>query len=168
MTLYKGVHAEWLTVIPPDQGFDDFFREVEPKVRAALCAAYGVEVGSEAAAEAIAYGWEAWERVSRMENPAGYLYRVGRDRARRSKVRQGRSLPLFQGVVHLEGEWFEPGLPGALARLSERQRSAVILRHGYGWTLAEVAELLGIGVPTVQKHTERGMERLRRELGVDA
>ena len=165
--LYNGVHVDWPAVTTSESGFDAFFREVEPRVRAALCSAYGVDVGAEAAAEALAYGWESWERLSGMRNPAGYLYKVGRDRARRIRSRQGRSLPLFRGVVPLEDTWFEPGLPAALERLSERQRSAVILRHGYGWTLAEVAEVLGVSVPTVQKHTDRGLERLRRELGVD-
>lgn len=50
---------------------------------------------------------------------------------------------------------------------SPQWAAAVGGRHSYGWTLAEVAELLGIGIPTVQKHTERGMEHLRRELGVE-
>lgn len=161
------MHADRLVVTIPESGFEDFFREVEPRVRAALSAAYGPEVGAEAAAEALAYGWESWERVSGMGNPAGYLYKVGRDRARRIRSRQSRTLPLFQGVTPLDDAWFEPGLPAALQRLSERQRSAVILRHGYGWTLAEVAEMLGVSVPTVQKHTDRGLERLRRQLGVE-
>lgn len=164
--LYNGVDAE-RGAVTSEIGFDDFFKEVEPKVRAALCAAYGIEVGAEATAEAMALGWEAWDRVSRMHNPGGYLYRVGRDRARLIRTRQGRFLPLFQGVTPLGDDWFEPGLPVALERLSERQRTAVILRHGYGWTLAEVAALLGVAVPTVQKHADRGLERLRRELGVE-
>jgi predicted RNA polymerase sigma factor len=63
--------------------FEAFFREAEPRLRRALIAAAGAEVGREAAAEALAYGWEHWDRVGAMENPAGYLYRVGRSKARR-------------------------------------------------------------------------------------
>jgi len=37
----------------------------------------------------------------------------------------------------------------ALRKLSQRQRVAVVLVHGYSWTLAEVAELLGLKVTTV-------------------
>ncbi len=47
---------------------------------------------------------------------------------------------------------FEPGLPKALAALSQRQRLAVVLVHGYGYTLREVAELTGIRATTVQNH----------------
>ncbi len=43
---------------------------------------------------------------------------------------------------------------------------AVVLIHGYGWTHAEVAAFLGVAVPTIQKHAERGLAKLRRGLGV--
>ena len=63
--------------------FTEFVAETEPVLRRVLTAAWGSERGREATAEALAYGWEHWERIREMENPAGYLYRVGRDRARR-------------------------------------------------------------------------------------
>lgn len=142
--------------------FTEFFRETEPGLKFALCAAFGREVGVEAAAHALAYGWEHWERVGGLPNPAGYLWGVGRNRARRIR---GRQRLLFASVPTEDIPWVEPGLPSALARLSERQRVAVILVHGVDWTYAEVADLLGISVPTVQKHTERALARLRRKLG---
>ena len=57
--------------------FSTFVVEVEPRLRRALTATFGPEVGREAAAEALAYGWTHWERVGAMDNAAGYLYRVG-------------------------------------------------------------------------------------------
>ncbi|HMJ76826.1 MAG TPA: sigma factor-like helix-turn-helix DNA-binding protein, partial [Iamia sp.] len=60
----------------------------------------------------------------------------------------------------------EPGLAGALAALPERQRVAVYLQVGCRWSTPEVADLLGVSVSTVRNHTERGLTRLRRELGV--
>ena len=39
--------------------FTEFVREAEPRLRHALCAAFGGEVGRESAAEALAYGWGA-------------------------------------------------------------------------------------------------------------
>jgi RNA polymerase sigma-70 factor (ECF subfamily) len=67
--------------------FSDFFADAEPRLRRALIAAYGAERGREAAAEALAYGWEHWSRVRRMGNPLGYLYRVGQSRSRPRKRR---------------------------------------------------------------------------------
>ena len=147
--------------------FTDFFRVAEPKLKVSLCAGFGTDVGLEATAQALAYGWEHWDRVQEMDNPVGYLWKVGRDRGRRIKasVARQRSM-LYASVVAADTNWFEPGLPLALARLSERQRTAVVLVHGLGWQLHEVAELLGVRVSTVQTHADRGLARLQRELGV--
>jgi RNA polymerase sigma factor (sigma-70 family) len=59
---------------------------------------------------------------------------------------------------------FEPGLAPALRALTARQRSAVVLVHGFGWSMREVAELTGTKVTTVQNHLERGLAKLRRTL----
>ena len=51
-------------------------------------------------------------------------------------------------------------------QLTERQRVAVVLVHGFGWTLREVAELTDVAVTSVQNHVERGLEKLRTALEV--
>jgi DNA-directed RNA polymerase specialized sigma24 family protein len=98
-----------------------------------------------------------------MENPAGYLYRVGRSRARVSRVR-----PTFAPVPEDHTPNVEPGLPAALRRLSEKQRVAVVMIHAYGWSREEAASLMGLSMSTVDTHLQRGLSRLRRELGVAA
>jgi DNA-directed RNA polymerase specialized sigma24 family protein len=142
-------------------GFEDFFVVAEPRLRRALVAAYGIERGREAAAEALAYGWEHWSEVRAMKNPTGYLYRIGQTR---SRVRKDRVV--FTPDTRDSDPVVEPGLAGALARLSERQRIAVVLVHGFGWQLREVAEVTGIAVSTIQNHVERGLVRLRAALEV--
>jgi RNA polymerase sigma factor (sigma-70 family) len=151
---------------PPDVpgDFEAFVLVTEPPLRRALIAAYGYEDGREATAEALAYAWEHWTRVREMRNAAGYLFRVARTSAVRG--RRWRRPPPPQLTSPPEGEYaFEPGLPGALASLPERQRVAVVLVHGFGYTLREVADLTGIKVTTVQNHLERGLRRLRDRLG---
>ncbi len=120
---------------------------------------------TDATADALAYGWKHWERVRSLDHPAAYLWQVGRNRARRIRARKRL---LFESVQLDHATWVEPGLPRAVARLSERQRVAVMLIYGFEWTFAEVAELLGVSRSTVQKHTERAMDRLRRELGTES
>jgi DNA-directed RNA polymerase specialized sigma24 family protein len=122
-----------------------------------------LETGREAAAEALAYGWEHWERIREMENSIGYLYVVGRDRGR--KMRRNRQV-VFPDVIEDRIPWVEPGLPRALAALPERERVVVLLVHAYGWAMSEVAELLEVTKSTVQTHSERGVKKLRRKLGV--
>ena len=144
--------------------FSAFVEEHEARLRHALTARFGSDVGKDAAADALAYGWEHWERVQSMDNSIGYLYTVGRDRGRR--MSQSR-LPLFPDVPVERAPWVEPGLSRAVADLPERQRTVVLLLHGYDWTQSEVAEVLEISKASVQRHGERAMARLRRKLGVD-
>ena len=143
--------------------YADFVEEVGGRLRHALISAYGAEVGAEAAADALAYAWEHWDRIRAMDNPAGYLYRVGQSKSRRYRRHPGR-LPDAPDAAQ---PWFEPGLPGAVAALPEKQRVAVMLCHGYSWTRAEVAELLGVNASTVQRNLDRGMAKVRKALGVD-
>jgi RNA polymerase sigma-70 factor (ECF subfamily) len=141
--------------------FERFVEEVGPRLGRALAAVYGFEDGRDATAEALAYAWENWPRLQHIENLPGYLFRVGQTRGRRK-----RQPVLFE--VSGDAQYsFEPGLPKALAALSQRQRLAVVLVHGYGYTLREAAELTGIRPTTVQNHLSRGLARLRRSLGVD-
>jgi RNA polymerase sigma-70 factor (ECF subfamily) len=140
--------------------FSAFFALAEPRLRRALVATFGGERGREATAEALAWGWEHWSEVEAMDNPMGYLYRVGRSRTR------GRRHRVLFARADAAEPWIEPGLGEALAALSERQRLAVGLVHGYGWTLREVADVCGLRVTTVQNHLERGLARLRTLLGV--
>ena len=143
--------------------FTEWATEAEPRIRQSLTAAFGVQVGRDAAADALALAWERWDRVSVMANPVGYVYGIGRNKARRmSKRRQ----PMFVDVPQQVLPHVEPGLPAAIAELPEQQRIVVTLLHGYGWTMTEVADVLGTKKTTVQNHAERGLAKLRTALGV--
>jgi DNA-directed RNA polymerase specialized sigma24 family protein len=140
--------------------FATFFADVEPQLRRALVARYGHERGREAAAEALTWAWEHWPELASIGNPVGYLYRVGQ-----SKSRPRRERPVFERLIPHE-HVVEPGLEGALAQLSDRQRIVLLLVFGDRWTHAEVADLLGVRVSTVQKHVDRGRVRLQKLLKV--
>ena len=141
-----------------NEEFTAFVAEHEPRLRRAFVATYGGYRGREATAEALAYAWEHWSRLSGMRNIPGYLYRVGQ-----SRTRDRRAAPAFAPEEKGDPE-FEPGLEPALRALSDRQRTAVVLVHGFEWTLREVAELTGTKVTTVQNHLERGLAKLRHAL----
>jgi DNA-directed RNA polymerase specialized sigma24 family protein len=145
-----------------ERSFSDFLRRHEPGLRRALVARYGPEIGREAAADALTYGWEHWDRLGRMANPAGYLYRVGQSKSRRFRRRRiAFPAPEDHGLP-----WVEPALAPALAALPARQRQTVVLVHGFAYTHAEVADLLGLSRSSVQKHVERGLTALRARLEV--
>ena len=138
--------------------FGRFVETAEPRLRQALSAALGTQVGREATVDALGHAWENWDRVQTMTNPVGYLYVTGRDRGRRSLHRPP---PAFYPVDASVLPWVEPSLPGALERLPDRQREVVVLLHCYQWTMSEVAELLEISKTTVQNHDDRGLASLR-------
>jgi DNA-directed RNA polymerase specialized sigma24 family protein len=145
-----------------EQSFTDFARVAEPRLRRALTALFGLEAGKDAAADALLEGWRQWERVKTMQNPVGYLYVIGRNAGRGADL-TGLCFPAsFDDAA----SFVEPALPRALEALPDRQRQVVMLVHGYGWTHAEVAEVLGISRTTVQKHVERSVSKLRHALGV--
>lgn len=141
--------------------FDAFYRVHEPRIRRALVAACGVPAGVEAAAAAMALGFARWSEIQAMANPAGYLYRVGRNAARNRR----KPLPPTRPEVADE-HGFEPGLPAALNTLTEQQRQAVLLVHALGLSLTEAASTLDVSVSTLRNHLERGLTALRRRLGV--
>jgi DNA-directed RNA polymerase specialized sigma24 family protein len=142
--------------------FTDWVQMVEPKLRHALTGSFGSQRGREATADALAFVWEHWDEVSVKDNPLGYAYGVGRNMARRGARRRPVWLPVDEERLPN----VEPGLPGAIADLPERQRVVITLVYGYQWSLSEVAELLGTSKSTVQNHAERGLARLRKSLGV--
>lgn len=142
-------------------GYERFVSERRRELERALVARYGVEIGLDAAAEALAYAWEDWTRVSAMDRPVGYLYRVGQSHARRRHR--------WRRTVALPAETRPPDdattrLEDALLQLKDDQRVAVILVHSHGYSYEEAADLLGIKVSTIRNHLHRGLTRLRRLL----
>jgi DNA-directed RNA polymerase specialized sigma24 family protein len=103
--------------VAADEAFTSFVATTEPRLRRALVAGFGPEVGADASAEAMAFAWQNWDRVRVKPNPVGYLFGVGRNQARRHRVdRVGFTLRPPEAEP-----WVEPGLAAAVASLSERQ-----------------------------------------------
>jgi RNA polymerase sigma factor (sigma-70 family) len=146
-----------------ETAFDDFVKDVEPRLRHALIARFGPDRGREATAEALAFAWERWHVVQGLSNPVAYLFTVGRSRTRRWSA----FFPFTpRPDVRFEAK-VEPGLTAALASLPAKQRTSVLLVVGLGWSYGEVAQLLGVSRATVQTHVDRALAHLRRSLGVD-
>ena len=107
-------------------GFDGFVREAEPRLRRALLGVVGADRVDDAVGEALAWAFEHRVELSTMENPVGYLYRVGQ-----SKVRYRRPVRLFRVLPPVIPE-VEPALVEALGALPDSQRTAIWLAHGCG------------------------------------
>jgi DNA-directed RNA polymerase specialized sigma24 family protein len=162
------VTADEVVVIDRDSRFGALVHRVEVPLRRALVAAYGVEAGREAAADALAWAWEHLDRLEPMPNPGGYLFRVGQTAARKGRRWSVRRVDAAVPEAGSDDRpAIEPRLAEALGQLSGQQRAAVLLVHGWGESLVDAAATMGCGVPTLRNHLARGLARLRADLGED-
>jgi DNA-directed RNA polymerase specialized sigma24 family protein len=144
--------------------FAAFVRDVEPRLRQALVAAYGPVDGREATVDALSWAWEHWAQLEEVGNRLGYLFRVGQSAVRRFG---SRPIPVdLLRAVEARVPDITPELLPSLGRLSPQQRTVVVLVHAFGWSQAEVAELLGVSASTVHEHLGRALVRLRSDLEV--
>ena len=145
--------------------------------RMRLFQALAVITGSRAEAEDISQEaflrvWERWDRVATLERPAGYLHRTAmnafRDRYRRSKLSMGRAVQAIPephddlGAVEARSVTSQ-----ALAGLSPRQRAAIVLTEGLGYSAEEAGEFLGIKGSTVRSLNHQARANLATNRGTD-
>jgi RNA polymerase sigma-70 factor (ECF subfamily) len=153
---------DWAAGELTGRAFSEFVQTHGERLRRVLVAGYGVEVGNDACAEALAYAWEHWERVGGLDNPVGYLYRVAQSSTRRHRRWSRRvALPLESSS---EQGALDPDLGAALGRLSQRQRQCVVLVHVYDWTYQQTADALNLPLTSVRNHLHRGLKALRTTL----
>lgn len=107
--------------------------------------------------------------------PATWLYRVVANLCTDRLRRRGRCAPLEDADLAVDPA---PGaearlvqadrlaaLDAALARLPDRQRQAVVLRHIEGLSNPEIAQVLDVGVEAVESLIARGKRALTAALG---
>lgn len=138
-----------------------FLTEAQPRLERALVARFGINDGLDAASEAVAYALENWDRLQAMDNPTGYLYRVGQTSGRRLAGRWQR-LDVLVAEPRSGDDVVDLDLQAALLRLKPDERVAIVLVHAHGHSYLEVADVLGVPVTTVANHLHRGLAQLRR------
>lgn len=148
---------------PTSSEFIEFAHRHESALRHSLVAHLGYEAGREATQDALVFAWEHWDRIQATRNPGGYLFRVAKRRAWRRLTKPD---VILDERPDEELPWVEPALEGALHRLSRQQRAVVFLVEGLGLSYQETADRLNLSRSSVQTHLERGMSKLRTELGV--
>jgi RNA polymerase sigma-70 factor (ECF subfamily) len=117
------------------------------------------DVASDAVAEAFA---QAFRRGMHIRDPERWLWRAAFKIAAGEMKRRRSVSPLVDTAYEIE----EPAsdLVVALRKLSQKQRAAVVLHHGAGYPVKQVATILGSTNAAVKVHLSRGRKRLRELL----
>lgn len=96
------------------------------------------------------------------EQERRWLYRVAVNQCRDELRRRRRTeTPLTEELPASEG--VDLGLWELVSALPEKQRTVIHLHYAEGWTVEEVAKILGASVPAVKMRLKRGREALRKE-----
>jgi len=135
--------------------FEEFFRVEQGRLHQVLFAITGSRPEAEdIAQEAFLRLWERWDRVSEMDDPIGYLHRtainVFRDRSRRLLLAIRRAVGTAPRPNEYDAVEARSLAASILDQLPPRQRAAIVLTEGLGYSAEEAGELLGIKGSTVR------------------
>ena len=152
--------------------FDEFYRDHRDEIGRALAFTLGdTSLGQEAVDEAMARAYQRWDQLRGTENPAGWVYVVGRRwgmswrRGRRREQRREHAVTLQNQPMDSPSEDVLD-LMSALGKLNADQREVVVCRFSLGMSVKETAVLLGVREGTVKSRLGRAIERLRTILEV--
>ena len=157
---------------PSDVSFEELFATEHAALFRALYLVTGsTQEAEELMQEAFLKVWERWDRVREMENPGGYLCRIAvngaRSRFRRFALSARRTLAPGQPEDPFAAADLRDELVRALASLSERQRTALVLTDLMDLPASDAAELLGVAPATVRSLASQARAALRTTMEVD-
>ena len=121
-------------------------------------------LGSNAEAEEIVQDSfvEVYGRWFEIRKPGAYLRCTVVSRCRSASLRRRMRPP--QPVEEPSVSASAGELWDVLARLSDEQRTAVVLRYYGGYAASDIAAMLEMPAATVRSHLRRGLAALRKEL----
>jgi RNA polymerase sigma-70 factor, ECF subfamily len=150
--------------------FEDFFEAESRALYRRLCLVTGNrQEAEEVMQDAFISVLERWDRVSAMENPAGYLYRTAFREVHKRSRRAARAVQHLV-LIRPEVDDFAAAedreiVRRALGKLSRRQRVAVVLTELLGYSSAEAGVIMGARAVTVRVLASQGRATMRRMLG---
>lgn len=148
--------------------FQDFFHEhFEPLLRVLYLVGGDRHEAEDVAQEALVKAYERWDRIRRLSDPAGYVYRMALN-ARRSRLRRV-ALAARKAAGRLEPDPVSAtddrdAIRRALRTLPEGQREALVLVEWLGLTDEEAGKLLGVRPVTVRVRISRARPKLQEAL----
>jgi RNA polymerase sigma factor (sigma-70 family) len=151
------------------RSFEEFFEAERDGLFGALVLIAGDRhEAEEVTQDAFLALWERWERVSAMENPAGYLYRTAMNVFRRRRRRAALAIRRAVGLFHTDDPFAAADarevVVRALGGLSPRQRAALVLTELLEFTSEEAGRAMGIKPVTVRVLASQGRAAMKQSL----
>jgi RNA polymerase sigma factor (sigma-70 family) len=150
------------------EDFEAWYGREHPRlVRTLTVAAADRRVAEDITSEAFARALERWDRVSAMDSPTGWTYRVAINLLRRHQRRTRREPtstvidPAWGVTDSVESD---PELWRAVRALPRQMRLAIAFRYVTDLTEAEVAAAMGIATGTASATLAAARKRLARSL----
>lgn len=132
----------------------------ERPLRAFLARVAGQELAEDLAQEAFLKAWRFADRYDGLSRYSTWLTRIAwrcfLDSARKRRPSHD---PGEERLDQSAGEAAEVG--DMLARLGQRERAALVLCEGHGWTHAEAAQMLAMPLGTLKSTVARAKSRCR-------
>lgn len=145
-------------------GFHDFYASARQQVGRALAITLrDADLAADAVDEAMVRAYQRWDHVGSLDNPAGWVYRVGLNHAL-SRLRRLTRRLTTPPVTTTEISVADPAIERALANLSVDHRAVVVCRHLLGWSEAQTAAALDIRQGTVKSRLARALRQLEAQL----
>lgn len=157
------------TTVDLDTGprdFTAFYEQTRASVARALALTLGdAELAGEAADEAMVRAYQRWRQVGSLDNPGGWVYRVGLNWSRSVLRRRKVARRHVQREIHTEQPTVgDPAVAAALDQLSVDHRAVVVCRHLLGWSEQQTADALQLPPGTVKSRLHRAMRELEQRL----
>lgn len=143
--------------------FEDFYLANRASVGRALALTLrDDDLARDAVDEAMARAYQRWSHVGQLENPGGWVYRVGLNWSRSVVRRLHRPAPIWiaQPTDTPAPTVQDPAIERALDELSVDQRAVVVCRLLLGLSEHTTADVLGIRPGTVKSRLARALDRL--------
>lgn len=149
--------------------FEEFFDQERDRLyRALWLVTRNRFEAEELTQEAFVRVLERWDRIAVMDDPRAYLFRTAMNAFRTSyrrailaAKRTMRVVPADDAIAEVDER---DATVRALARLSPRQRAAVVLTDVLGFTSEEAARMLGIRASTLRMHASRAHAALKETM----
>ncbi len=150
--------------------FEEFFEAQAPTLFRRLYLITGdVGEAEDVMQEAFIVIFERWDRVRRMDDPEGYLYQVAfntqKKRRRKVALALRRSLGLTPPADEFEAVDDRTTVTAALATLTPRQRTALVLTELLGFPSDEAAAIMDVRPTTVRALAHQGRKAMREQAG---